>query len=193
MNFAVIFKELSWNNYRYKYDVIRDVAVEIETSGIYTSKKFILRSVRFNVTLHMNSASNNSMDANWRHEGLDEVLKAIIFEKTRSEALLKRVLEKPEQLIELLQIVADKLKCGSDKRQFSLSLRIYVSDVFYTKLEGMEEFFKVPRIFKSARERLYRQVLTIKNAFFLTPMWRSHLPTATFYYTACLTRVTIHF
>ena len=169
--FAVNFKELSWNNYRYKYDVMQDAAVEVETSVIYTSKTFVPRSVRFNVTLHMHGASINFMDANLRLEGLDEVLKAIIIDKLRSEALLKRVLEKPEQLIELLQIVADKLKYVSEKPQLSLSLRIYGSDVFYSKLDEREEFFKLSSIVMSARERLYRQVLTIKNVF----LFNSHV------------------
>ncbi len=89
---------------------MRDAAIEVDTSVIYTGKTFIPRSIRFNVTLHMFGSSVNFMDANLRLEGLDEILKAIVIDKLRSEELIKRVMEKPEQLIELLQIVADKVK-----------------------------------------------------------------------------------
>jgi hypothetical protein len=44
-------------------------------------------------------------------------------------------------------------------------LRIYGADVFYSKLDEKEEFQRLANFVKSAKDRLYRQVLTIKNMF----------------------------
>ncbi len=107
--FASDFKTLSWNNYRYKYNVMRDGAVEVDTSVIYTPQTWIPRSINYNITIHMFGASFNFLDANLRLEGLDEILKAVIIDKLTSEKLLKRIMENPEQLIDILQIVADKV------------------------------------------------------------------------------------
>ena len=107
--FTTNLKTHSWNNYRYKYNVVRDSAVEVETSVIYTAKTWIPRSINYNVTLHMFGASFNFLDANLRLEGLNEILKAVIIDKLTSEKLLQRVMEKPEELIEILKVVADKV------------------------------------------------------------------------------------
>ena len=100
---------MSWNNYKYMYNVIRDAALELETSVIYTPKTWIPRSINFNMTTHAFGGSVNMMEANLRLEGLDEVLKAVIIDKLTSEKLMKKIMEKPEQLIEMLQIVASKV------------------------------------------------------------------------------------
>ena len=107
--FTVNFKEMSWNNYQFKYNVMRDSAIEVETSVIYTPKTFIPRSIKLNVTTHMFGMSVNVMEANIRLEGLDEILKASIIDKLKSEKFMKRIMQKPEQLIDILNIVADKV------------------------------------------------------------------------------------
>jgi len=107
--FQLNFKELSWNNYRYTYNVMRDSSFELETSVIYTPKTFIPRSIRMNATFHIFGMSVNFMEANLRLEGLDETLKASLIDNLKSEEFLKRLLQKPEELIQILNIVADKV------------------------------------------------------------------------------------
>ena len=108
--FSVNFKELSWNNYKYKYNVMRDGAVEVDTSVIFTPKTWVPRSIYFNVTMHAFGASISAIEANLRLEGLDEVLKAAVIDKLTSEKFMKRVMSDPEQLIEVLQILSSKVK-----------------------------------------------------------------------------------
>ena len=127
--FASDFKTLSWNNYRYKYNVMRDGAVEVETSVIYTPQTWIPRSINYNITIHMFGASFNFLDANLRLEGLDEILKAVIIDKLTSEKLLERIMEKPEQLIDILQIVADKVIIISI--QMSFIVFIFIKKISY--------------------------------------------------------------
>jgi len=103
--FSVNFKELSWNNYKFRYSVMHDSALEVDTSVVYTSKTFIPRSIRFNITLHAFGMSINFMEMGLRLEGLDEILKAAVVDKLKSEKFLKRIMQSPEQLIDLLNIV----------------------------------------------------------------------------------------
>lgn len=108
--FAVNFKQLSWNNYHYKYSIMRDGAVEIDTSVIFDSKKaFLPRSIRVNVTTHLYGMSINFLDLTLRMEGMDEILKLTVLEKLRSADIVKRLMEKPETLIEILNVIADKV------------------------------------------------------------------------------------
>ncbi len=103
------FKEYSWNNFKYRYSVIHDGAFEVDSSVVYTPKTFIPRSINFNITAHLLGFSINGIDATLRLEGLDEILKAAIVDKLTSEDLVKRVIEKPEQLLPILQSLADKV------------------------------------------------------------------------------------
>jgi hypothetical protein len=103
------FKEYSWNNYKYTYSVKHDGALEIDSSFVYTPKSFIPRSINFNLTGHLLGVSINSIDATLRLEGLDEILKAALVDKLTSEDLVKRLMEKPEQLLPILQALADKV------------------------------------------------------------------------------------
>lgn len=108
--FSVNFKQLSWNNYHYKYSIMRDGAVEVDTSVIFDTKKaFLPRSIRLNVTTHMYGMSINFMDVTLRMEGLDEILRLAVIEKLRSADLVKRLMEKPETLIDILKIISDKV------------------------------------------------------------------------------------
>lgn len=108
--FAVNFKQLSWNNYHYKYSIMRDGAVEIDTSVIFDSKKaFLPRSIRVNVTTHLYGMSINFLDLTLRMEGMDEILKLTVLEKLRSADIVKRLMEKPETLVEILNVIADKV------------------------------------------------------------------------------------
>ena len=107
--FSQNFKEISWNNYRFKYSILHDAAIEVESALLFTSKTFIPRSFRFNITLHAFGMSINFAQLHLRLEGLDEVLKAALIDKLSSEKLLKRIFEKPETLIELLNILSNKV------------------------------------------------------------------------------------
>ena len=88
---------------------MRDSSLEIDTSVIYTPKTFIPRSIRLNVTMQMFGMSVNFMEANIRLEGLDEILKASIIDQLKSEKFIKRIMQKPEQLINILNVIADKV------------------------------------------------------------------------------------
>lgn len=107
--FSENFKEISSNNYKFKYSILHDAAIEVESSVVFTSKTFIPRSFRFNITLHAFGMSMNFAQLHLRLEGLDEVLKASLIDNLASEKLLKKILEKPESLIELLNIVSSKV------------------------------------------------------------------------------------
>lgn len=108
--FAVNFKDLSWNNFRYKYSLKRDAAIETDASVIYDTKKaFLPRTVRFNLTLHGHGMSINFMDLTVRMEGLDEILKMAVVEKLKSADIMKSLMEKPEKLVDILQTIADKV------------------------------------------------------------------------------------
>ncbi len=121
--FSVNFKEMSWNNYQFKYNIMRDSAIEVETSVIYTPKTFIPRSIRLNATMHMFGMSVNFMEANIRLEGLDEILKASIIDKLKSEKFMKRIMQKPEQLIDILNIVADKVRIIFKTKYFRVNYK----------------------------------------------------------------------
>ena len=88
---------------------MRDGALEIETSVIFTPKTWLPRSIYFNVTMHAFGTSVNAIEANLRLEGLDEVLKATLVDKLTSEKFLKRAMAQPEQLIEILQVLSSKV------------------------------------------------------------------------------------
>ena len=59
--------------------------------------------------MHMFGVSVNFLEANIRLEGLDEILKATIVDKLKSDKFLQRIMQKPEQLIEILKVIADKV------------------------------------------------------------------------------------
>lgn len=103
------FKEFSWNNYRFRYAVQRDAAVEVDTSVIFTSKTFVPRSFNFNLTFHGFGLHVNTIDLQVRLEGMDEILKGVFVDKLASEQLLKRLTERPEQLLDILKLLADKV------------------------------------------------------------------------------------
>lgn len=108
--FSVNFKELSWNNYKYRYSILRDGAIEVDTSVIFDTKKaFLPRSIRFNTTFHMFGMSINFIDLTIRMEGLDEILKLAVINKLRGENLIKKFVESPETLIDVLQAIASKV------------------------------------------------------------------------------------
>lgn len=161
--FSVNFKELSWNNYKFRYSVMHDSALEVDTSVVYTSKTFIPRSIRFNITLHAFGMSINFMEMGLRLEGLDEILKAAVVDELKSEKFLKRIMQSPEQLIDLLNIVAEKLKYTAENPLISLSMRAYGADIYYSRLDSAEELKKLADLLRGPRENLYNQVMTIRN------------------------------
>ena len=58
-----------------------------------------------------------------------------------------------------------KLRYTEEKAQISLSLRVYGSDVFYSRLDTTEEFKKLGDLFKSPRDNLYKELMTIRNMY----------------------------
>jgi hypothetical protein len=108
--FNLNFKSLSWKN-KLKLPLLKDNAFEIETSVIFDTKKaFIPRSIRLNVTTHLFGMSANFLDLTIRLEGVDEIAKLSLLNKLKSEALVKKFLENPEKIAEILQMVASKVK-----------------------------------------------------------------------------------
>lgn len=108
--FSVNFKSVSWNNYKYKYSFTHDGAIETETSVIFDSKKaFIPRAIRLNATIQYFGMSINFLDLQIRLEGVDEIAKLSLLNKLKSEALIKKFLENPEKIADILQVIADKV------------------------------------------------------------------------------------
>jgi hypothetical protein len=107
--FSVNFKELSWNNYRNGYSVMRDAGYELETSVIYASKSWIPRSIRLNVTIHAFGMSTNLVDVTLRLQGLTDVLKGVLVDKITSDEFLRQIAENPDSLADILQSLADKV------------------------------------------------------------------------------------
>ena len=174
--FAVHFKEISWNNYKYMYNVLRDGAVELETSVIYTPQTWIPRSIRHNVTIHAFGGSTNLFEANLRLEGMDEILKGVLVDKLTNEELLKRVMEDPQQLIEILQTIAAKLNYQQEKAKVTLSFRVYGNDVFYSHIDNKENFEKLANFIRNPRETiLYKQMEAIKHLFIVDTQIRQPL------------------
>lgn len=164
--FAVNFKTTSWNNFKYTHDVLKDAGIEVETSVIYTPQTWVPRSIRFNLTTHAFGASVNWMEANLRLEGLDEVLKAAIVDKLTSPEIVAKLTKDPEQLLDILKIVADKLQYKKEAAKLTFSIRVYGADIFYSRLDSKDEFMRLAAFLRSPRETiLYRQVETIKNIF----------------------------
>lgn len=164
--FAVNFKTTSWNNFKYTHDVLRDAGIEVETSVIYTPQTWVPRSIKMNLTTHAFGASVNWMEANLRLEGLDEVLKAAIIDKLTSPEIVKKLTKDPEQLLDILKIVADKLQYKKEAAKMTFSIRVYGADIFYSRLDSKEEFQRLANFLRSPRETiLYRQVETVKNVF----------------------------
>ena len=108
-HFTVNFKELSWDRYRYRYSLDKDGGLETEASMIYTSNSAVPRSIRFNITSHMLGSSINFLDATLRLEGVSDYLKGRIIDKLPTEEILKNIMDKPEKVLEILQIVASKV------------------------------------------------------------------------------------
>lgn len=126
--FSVNFKELSWNNFKYRYSLNRDGALELDTSVIYVSdRSFIPRSVRFNVTLHLFGMSVNFADVTLRTEGLEDILKSVLVDKLTSEQLLKRMMSNPEQLIDIVKAIADKVSFSVWSREFNFFFHLFFS------------------------------------------------------------------
>ncbi len=108
--FSVNFKEVSWNNFKYRYSLARDGAIELDTSVIYASdKSFIPRSIRFNATAHLFGMSINYIDATIRMEGMDDLMRAAFLDKLTSENIIKKLTEAPEQFLDILKAIADKV------------------------------------------------------------------------------------
>lgn len=108
-HFSVNFKELSWNRYRYRYNLHSDSAFETEATMIFTPKSFIPRSFRFNITGHGYGVSNNYLDATLRLEGITDYLKGRIIEKYSPQDVLKMIMDKPERLIEIVKTITSKV------------------------------------------------------------------------------------
>jgi hypothetical protein len=102
-------KLFSWNNYRYQYSVERDMAVEYDTSYIYSGNSFVPRSINFNMSLSAYGLTNNELDVKIRLEGLDEIIKDLIVEKLTPEQLIQKLSERPQQIIEILKNITNKV------------------------------------------------------------------------------------
>lgn len=162
------FKETSFDYYRYRYSVIRDAGYEFETTVIYADQSFIPRSVRFNVTLHGYGHSANIADLSIRFQGLTDTLKAIIVDHLRSEDFIQQLLSEPDQIVNILQNLADKLQFEAEPATFSAELRNYGSTTLYSELNSREKIQAVAYYIRDLRQNLlYAQTNVIKNYFIL--------------------------
>ena len=87
----------------------RDGGLETEAQMIYTSNSAVPRSIRFNITGHMMGSSINFLDATLRLEGVSDYLKGRLMDKLPTADILKNLMDKPEKMLEILQILASKV------------------------------------------------------------------------------------
>lgn len=57
------------------------------------------------------------------------------------------------------------MKYTQEKPQISINLRIYGSDVYYSRLDNADEFTKLRELFSTPRDNLYKQIMTIRNLY----------------------------
>ena len=103
------YKKLSWNSFNFGYSIKRDAAIEVDASVIYTPSTFVPRAINLNITFHGYGMRINGLGVQIRLEGVDELVKSVFIDKLTSEQLIKRFTEKPEQLIDILNLLADKV------------------------------------------------------------------------------------
>lgn len=70
-----------------------------------------------------------------------------------------------ELIIKIFIKIFFKLKYVQEKPQISIGLRVYGSEVFYSRLDNADELKRFAEYFKSPRENLYNQVMTIRNMY----------------------------
>ncbi len=85
------------------------MAVETDTSYIYSGNSFVPRSINFNMSLSAYGLTTNELDVQIRLEGLDELIKDLIIEKLTPEQLIQKLSETPQQIIEILKNITNKV------------------------------------------------------------------------------------
>ena len=85
------------------------MSVEADTSFIYSGNSFVPRNIKFNMSLSAYGITANDFDIQIRLEGLDEIIKDIIVEKLTPEQLIQKLSERPQQLIDLLKNMTNKV------------------------------------------------------------------------------------
>ena len=85
------------------------MAVETDTSYIYSGNSFVPRSINFNMSLSAYGLTTNELDVQIRLEGLDELIKDLIVEKLTPEQLIQKLSERPQQIIEILKNITNKV------------------------------------------------------------------------------------
>ena len=162
--FAKNLNRFSWNNHKQK---IREGAIQVGTSVVFTSSTWLPRSIHFDVSAENSFGPEfSSLEADLRMEGLDETVKALLIDKLTSEEFLKRVLAEPEKLVDALRLIASKLNYAQDSAKLTLSFRVQGNEVFYSNLDTPQ---KLVALINGPRQAiLYKQIETINNILFAT-------------------------
>lgn len=160
----------SWLNYAKSYKIVDGVELEAETSVIYSDGSFVPRNVQFNLTLHVFDNSINFGHVTLRLESVDDLIREYVVEKLRNFNLLKDVLEKPNNLFEMLQVVVQKMKFSEKSPMISVSIRLFDCDVFFSEINSAEKIQSLVNLVETVRSYLLDQskaASLIRNFFLI--------------------------
>ena len=99
-------------NFRNVYAIkANDIEFETETTFIYSNQSpLIPRTIKYNVKLHFYEKTYDLAQITVRLENLDDNLREFFIERLRQFNLVKDIVEKPNNMFEMFQILAQKVK-----------------------------------------------------------------------------------
>ena len=153
---------LSFFNRRDTYTIKVDEAdLETETTFIYSNESILIpRNIKLNMKLNMFEQSYDFAQITVRLEGLDDNLREIVLNGMRQLNLLKSMNEKPNNMFEMFQLLAQKIKLSEKSPFVSVSLRSYNSDIFYTEITSVDSLMNIYSSLLSIKQQLVNFVLT---------------------------------
>jgi hypothetical protein len=166
-------------NRRDTYTIKVDEAeLETETTFIYSNESLLIpRNIKLNLKLHMLEQTYDFAQVTVRLEGLDDSLREIVLNGMRQFNLLKSTSEKPNNMFEMFQLLAQKMKLSEKSPFVSVSLRSYDSDIFYTELTSIESLLNIYSSLMSVKQQLTNFILTkstmrqpLSNGFFFNSL-----------------------
>ncbi len=167
-------------NRRDTYTIKEDEAeLETETTFIYSNESLLIpRNIKLNMKLHMLEQTYDFAQVAVRLEGLDDSLREVVLNVMRQFNLLKSTSEKPNNMFEMFQLLAQKMKLSEKSPFVSVSLRSYDADIFYTELTSIESLMNIYSSLMSVKQQLTNFILTkssmkqpLSNGFFFnSPM-----------------------
>jgi len=169
----------SFFNRRDTYTIKVDEAeLETETTFIYSNESILIpRNIKLNMKLHMSEQTYDFAQVTVRLESLDDNLREIVLNGMRHFNLLRSMNEKPNNMFEMFQLLAQKIKLSEKAPFVSVSLRNYNSDIFYTEVTSIESLMNIYSSLMSVKQQLTNFILTksqmkqtLSNGFFFNSL-----------------------